>query len=97
MYHNRSITALRSRLGTRTIAFIGLLVSCAGCKVYRINSGGPAVVPFSADAYWTGSGCTEATTTIAIDTSGVAEAAPAAVYQSQRRGNCTYSFGSVLI
>lgn len=49
----------------------------------RINSGGLATTPFSADQY--GTGGTNATTGTACDTSGVTNPAPAAVYQCGRR------------
>ncbi len=55
----------------------------------RIDTGGPAVSPFAADESFTGG------TTIdhanPIDVSGVANPAPAAVYQSARIGNFTYA------
>ncbi len=52
--------------------------------VYQINSGGPAVAPFAADAFFSG-GQTDTVTT-AINTSGVTNPAPMAVYQSERWG-----------
>ena len=56
---------------------------------YQINSGGPAVSPFAADEDFTGGGT--ASVTNAINTSGVTNPAPQAVYQSNRFGNFTYS------
>ena len=55
----------------------------------QINAGGAAVAPFAADADFTG-GATAATGNT-IDTSGVSNPAPQAVYQSNRYGNFTYS------
>jgi hypothetical protein len=55
----------------------------------QINAGGPAVSPFTADADFTG-GAT-ASVTNAINTSGVTNAAPQAVYQSNRYGNFSYA------
>jgi Malectin domain len=55
----------------------------------QINSGGPAVAPFTADADFTG-GATAGTGT-AISTTGVTNAAPQAVYQSNRYGNFSYA------
>jgi hypothetical protein len=55
----------------------------------QINSGGPAVAPFTADADFTG-GATAGTGT-AINTSGVTNAAPQAVYQTNRYGNFSYT------
>jgi hypothetical protein len=56
---------------------------------FQINSGGPAVSPFTADADFTG-GATSATGN-AINTSGVTSPAPQAVYQTNRYGNFTYA------
>jgi pectin methylesterase-like acyl-CoA thioesterase/PKD repeat protein len=58
--------------------------------VYQINSGGPAVSPFAADAYFTG-GSTFSTAT-SINTSGVDNPAPMAVYQTERYNNMSYTF-----
>jgi len=58
--------------------------------IYRINSGGGAVSPFSSDQFV--SGGWDWTTGTTVSTSGVANAAPASVYQSERYGNFTYAF-----
>ena len=55
----------------------------------QLNSGGGAAGTFAADADFSG-GKTFATTA-AISTSGAANAAPAAVYQTERFGNFTYT------
>ncbi|HLY92654.1 MAG TPA: malectin domain-containing carbohydrate-binding protein, partial [Candidatus Angelobacter sp.] len=66
-------------------ASVALVVTpVSGTPVYQINSGGPAVVPFAADAFFSG-GQTDTVTT-AINTSGVTNSAPMAVYQSERWG-----------
>ena len=52
--------------------------------VYRVNSGGGAASPFSADQFFSG-GVTHSTSA-SIDLSGVANPAPAAVYQTERWG-----------
>ena len=57
---------------------------------YRINSGGPDVSPFSADNFFSGGDTFSTTTSISL--SGVTNPAPAAVYQTQRYGNSTYTF-----
>ncbi len=54
----------------------------------QINSGGPAVSPFTADADFFGG--STAGTSHAIDASGVTNPAPQAVYQSNRYGNFSY-------
>ena len=55
----------------------------------KINAGGGAASPFIADQYFSG-GTAAANWTGAIDTSA-ANAAPAAVYQAERYGACTYT------
>jgi hypothetical protein len=62
--------------------------SCAGTSI-QINSGGPAVSPFVADKDFTGGGTISHANT--IDLSGVTNPAPAAVYQTARVGNFTYT------
>jgi hypothetical protein len=54
-----------------------------------LNAGGGGTGPFVGDAYFTG-GLTNSTTA-AINTSGVADAAPQAVYQTERYGDFTYT------
>jgi hypothetical protein len=56
---------------------------------YAVNAGGTAVGSFGADAYY--SGGSTYTTSTSIDTSGVTNPAPQAVYQSERYGNVTYT------
>ncbi|MBX5450486.1 MAG: hypothetical protein IRZ24_10490, partial [Thermogemmatispora sp.] len=93
----REASATATGSGTITIQFStvvdnaqvnGLEILPAGGTV-RINAGGPAVTPFVADAYY--SGGSTASTSNAIDTSGVTNPAPQAVYQSNRYGNFTYT------
>ncbi len=55
-----------------------------------LNSGGPAVAPFTADAHF--SGGAGHTRVGSVDTSLVANPAPEAVYQAERIGGFTYSF-----
>jgi hypothetical protein len=64
-----------------------------GTKVYQLNSGGGAVSPFAADQF--SSGGNVYATGAAVSTAGVANAAPAAVYQTERFGNFTYSLGAL--
>jgi hypothetical protein len=65
-----------------------LTVYSAGSTV-ALDSGGAAAGPFVADADFTG-GLTYSTTA-PIDTSGVTNPAPQAVYQNVRYGNFTYT------
>lgn len=62
---------------------------------FAINSGSNAAGIFSADTNWIGSPNTFTTTT-AINVSGVSNAAPQAVYQSERWGNTTYIFTNLV-
>ncbi len=55
------------------------------------NAGGPAVGTFGADADYQGG--QTASTTSPIDTSGVMNPAPQAVYQTDRYGTFSYEFG----
>jgi hypothetical protein len=55
----------------------------------HINAGGPAVSPFVADTDF--SGGTTVTSSNSISTSGVSNAAPQAVYQSNRYGTFSYA------
>lgn len=61
---------------------------------YAFNSGGGAVATFAADSSFAGSANTFSVTN-AIDTSGTATPAPAAVYQSDRWGEFTYVLGNL--
>jgi hypothetical protein len=58
--------------------------------VHAVNSGGSAASPFASDAYFSG-GSTYSSGS-AINTSGVTDPAPQAVYQTERFGNFTYTF-----
>jgi rhamnogalacturonyl hydrolase YesR len=64
-----------------------------GSQLIAINTGGPTVSPFVADEDFTGGGITSHAN--AIDTSKVTNAAPAAVYQTGRDGNFTYTIGGL--
>ena len=55
----------------------------------QINAGGPAASPFVADTDFSGGSTASVSNT--IDTSGVTNPAPQAVYQSNRYGNFTYT------
>jgi len=62
---------------------------------YALNSGGGAVGAFTADANYAGSANTLSVTN-SIDTSGTANPAPAAVYQSERWGEFTYVLNNLV-
>jgi Malectin domain len=78
-----------SILGTASVT-----VSSTPTTVYRINCGGSAVSPFAADQFF--SGGTARTVTNSIATSGLTNAAPQGVYQSERYGNVTYTLPSLV-
>jgi fibronectin type 3 domain-containing protein len=65
-------------------------VSALPTAFYQVNSGGSAASPFGADAFFSGSSA--GSTSSAIDTSGVTNPAPQAVYQTERWNNNTYTF-----
>jgi hypothetical protein len=73
-----------------TSASVSVTVTAANQTSYKINCGGSAASPFIADQNF--SGGTAHTVTNAITTTGVANAAPQAVYQSERYGTTTYTF-----
>jgi hypothetical protein len=60
---------------------------------YHVDCGGTSVGTFTQDAYY--SGGSAYSTSSAITTAGVANAGPAAVYQSERFGNYAYTFGGL--
>ena len=69
--------------------------TCGVTPVYQVDCGSSsAVSPFSADRF--SSGGTARTVTNSISTSGLTNAAPQAVYQSERFGNVTYTFPSLV-
>jgi endoglucanase len=74
---------------TQTTSVTLVVNPVGGTPVYQINSGGPAVAPFAADAFF--SGGQTASTTAAINTSGTSNPAPMAVYQTERWGGDSLS------
>ena len=68
--------------------------SATPAAFYSVNSGGSAAPPFAADAYF--SGGTAGSTSSSIDTSGVTNPAPQAVYQTERWNNNTYTFPNLI-
>ncbi|HXU63931.1 MAG TPA: malectin domain-containing carbohydrate-binding protein [Polyangia bacterium] len=70
-------------------------VSSTPTTIYRIDSGSSsAVSPFTADQFFSG-GSTRSVTN-AINTTGLTNAAPQAVYQTERFGNVTYTMPSLV-
>jgi malectin (di-glucose binding ER protein)/chitobiase/beta-hexosaminidase-like protein len=74
-------------------ATVSLAVVVPG--VIQINSGGPAVGSFVADEFFSGGSAASVTAT--INTSGVTNPAPAAVYQSERWGVFTYTVPNLVV
>lgn len=67
--------------------------SPSASAVYQINCGGGATGSFTADQF--ASGGTAYTASVNVATAGVSHAAPAAVYQSERYGNHSYTFNGL--
>jgi beta-glucanase (GH16 family) len=86
---------IRDAAGLTATSTVNVTVSpvSGSSPIVQINSGGGAVAPFSADQF-AGGGSTYSTGN-AITTSGIANAAPAAVYQSERYGNFIYTIGGL--
>src|SRR5439155_12516423 len=61
---------------------------------FYINSGGGAASPFAADAYFSGGNIYSVTNN--ISTNGIANAAPQAVYQSERWGTFSYALTNLM-
>jgi hypothetical protein len=77
-------------LSAATAAVIQFLpVTSGSVSSIQINAGGPTVSPFVADEYFSGGATTSHAN--AINTNNVTNPAPAAVYQSGRDGNFTYT------
>ena len=64
-------------------------LSVSPAPVLRINSGGSASAPYTADMYY--SGGTPRTVTNTIDLTGVTNPAPQSVYKAERYGTMTYT------
>jgi hypothetical protein len=78
-----------ARSGSATVT----ISTVPSVPVYRINAGGGVVGSFSADQLFSGGNAYSTGT--AVVTSGVANAAPAALYQTERFGNHAYTLGSL--
>lgn len=82
--------------GTNTVLAIGTQGSLLSTdtvswvRANAVNSGGGAVGSFAPDAYFSGGALSSSTNT--INTSGVTNPAPPAVYQTARFGNFSYNF-----
>ena len=98
-YYGIEFTPASAGTKTATLNLGGATASLTGTgvgatAVHQINCGsGNAVSPFAADQYV--SGGTQRTVTNSVSTSGAADEAPQAVYQSERYGNSTYTFPSL--
>ena len=92
VYIGLAVTAHNNTL-LNTSTFDNVSLTTATPPVVAINAGGTVAGSFAADAnYNTGS---TYTTTTAVSTAGVTNPAPQAVYQSERYGNFTYTFGNL--
>ncbi len=77
-----------------TSATVSVTVTAVNQVSYKINCGGAASSPFIADQNF--SGGTAHTVTNAITTTGIANPAPQAVYQSERYGTTTYTLPNLI-
>ena len=82
-----------SATGSGYSATASVSVVTAPPLTLQIHAGGGAVGSFVADEFF--SGGTAYTSNVTIATAGVANAAPAAVYQTERYGNSTYTIGNL--
>ena len=69
-------------------------LAAQGAFALAVNSGGSATGQFLADTYVAG-GTVAAPTAAVIDTAGVLHPAPQSVYQTERYGTFTYTFGGL--
>ena len=74
---------------TTSAAIAATVQNSPSSAAYRVNIGGAAVSPFTADQFF--SGGTISTTTAPVATTGIANAAPVGVYQSGRYGTFSYT------
>jgi len=88
------LATIKDASGAAVTSSLTVVVNQASASAaYRINCGAGAVSPFAADQFANG-GSTWADGSV-VSTAGVANAAPAATYHSERYGNFTYTFGSL--
>ena len=80
---------VKNAAGSVTSSTATLTVTAASADLIAIDSGGAAVGGFSADTDFVGGGTAGTGNTISLQ--GVANAAPEAVYQSERAGVFTYT------
>jgi unsaturated rhamnogalacturonyl hydrolase len=83
------MTESRASVGSLLALTTAALLSAGAASAQLINAGGPAVPPYAADMDFAGGFVI--THANAIDLSGVTSPAPAAVYQTARAGNCSYT------
>ena len=89
--YTASVTVTDGRGGSVSSSVAVTVNSVTAPFAKRINSGGAASGTFGADGNY--SGGSTYSTTVAVSTTGVTQPAPAAVYQSERHGNFTYTIG----
>jgi hypothetical protein len=87
----RTATATATQTRTATATATQTATSSTGQVVYQVNAGGSAASPYVADAYNNGAGWSWGDGGT-INTSGITNPAPNAVYNSARYGGFTYTF-----
>lgn len=89
------VTAINSVGESASSTQVAATPKVQGVPVYQINSGGGIASPFAADNY--SSGGTAATIANTVNTFGVVNPAPQAVYQSERYGSFTYAIPNLKV
>ena len=91
-YHVQAVNAAGGSAYTAQAS--ATTAGCTACtSLLAINAGGPASTTFAADTAFTGGGTYA--TQVAIPTAGIVNAAPAAVYQSERAGTFAYTLSGL--
>jgi uncharacterized protein YqjF (DUF2071 family) len=91
-YTVEAVNANGTSAASNAVTVTTLAATCTtncGTDVVAINSGGTASGSFAADEDFNGGA--ESASTVAVNTTGVTNAAPAAVYLTQRYGTFTYT------
>ncbi len=74
-----------------------IVASFNSLTIYQINCGGGEASPYAADQYYNIENANTYSVGYTIDTTGVTNPAPQAVYQTERWGDMTYTFPNLTI
>jgi glucosylceramidase len=92
LWGNQGFTYTLPAGATVTFKWSGTQATTIAQGGYALSVGGAGSGSFQADNYSLGGGSSTATVSDSIDTSGVSNPAPQAVYQNERYGNFSYVF-----